>query len=394
VIVKPKYPRLVAPPRKKIQVIKMGTPGRMWGWKLDTTNKVETSAEDCKSYANSIRASAPTRAAIWDWYASFPAPLVLATDYGSAHGASGVTAHVTSCVAAGTVFFAWLYSIPNRNQSGGGASSEAAYKTFVDGICAALAAFGPNVRALFEIEPDALPKCYALSGGLSGAESLMRQRCVRYACEKLRAVGPGVRVYINAGNSNFRSASEIAGLLSNSGIEFADGIALNTAQSYTIAANYAYFLSVKAINAAVLGCTISTTKIGPVVEQAGWRSNVEYYNEPPLGFLAGQVGTGGTRPNLPNVGITLGPVPTTDMDTTDFPGLDALLWSKFAGTSDDVHPGVGESPEYLATAAPGPGQFYPSYWELVYNASVGKDWSQFAPMVPRVANKLVSQQRR
>jgi glycosyl hydrolase family 6 len=355
----------------------------LYRWNLDTSNKVETTAEDCQSYANSIRATFPARAAIWDFLASQPAPLVLAPDYGNAHRASGITAHVTSCVANNTVFYAWIYMVPNRNQTGGGASSEAAFKAEIDTYRTALSAFGPNVRAVFELEPDGVPKCYALSGGLGGAESLMRQRCFAYACEQLASIGPNVLVYINCGNGNFRPAAEIATLLGTSGIEWAAGIALNTAQNYSLDSNQAFFEAVKALEPRVGGWIYSSSLVGPYVRQTGDRSNAHFYNAPVLGTLDGSPGTGGTKPNRPTNGVTLGPRPTTKLDVTNYPGLHAILWSKFPGTSDDAHPAVGEVPEYPATTAPGPGGFYPAYWESAYNASLAVDFSAFAPFDAR-----------
>ncbi len=363
----------------------MPTAGPLYNYSFGQP-RTETTTALIYNHAVSISGSNPSRAAKFFDLANEAAPLWVAEDYGSAHGPSGIDTVLDACAILGTIAQFTLYSIVGRDGSSfssGGSETSAEYRAFVDACAAAIA----GRACIWVIEPDAIPKMYAMSGGTGGAAATLRKADIAYAVAALRAQGSNVKIYLNVGNSNFRSASEIAGLIASCGITNCNGISLNVAQTELIDDEYNYFLDVKTLNSDVDGCVINTGLCGrgPYVKQIGDRFDVVYINPPPYGFLDGTAGTGGTKPNRPTMGVSIGPRPTTKMDVTDYPGLHALLWTKFPGGSDGGAPTtIVQSatkciPEYPAATAPDPGDLYPDYLELVYDAANGLDFSQWEP---------------
>lgn len=328
------------------QIDQVTTRGALYDWELGSgTYITETSAEKCQDYADSIRGSDPTTAAKWDDLGSEPAPLWCAQDYGNAHRASGIDAHLDAAAAAGTVPIFVLYWIMKRNGSStAGAPSLAAYQAEVDLYAAAV-----NGRdCIWIIEPDAISLLYRRTGGVNGAEAEDVKDAIAYAVAALTAAG--ARCYIDSGDNNFRPVSEIAAILASCNIATAAGIALNVAHTELIDDEYQYYLALKAVNPSIGNLVIDTARsgLGHYDSVPGDRSDIEYINPP---------------------GRALGPRPTTKMDVTNYPGLDALLWVKYPGTSDDNSP----------PGAPDPGDLYPSYWEDIYDRSVGLDLSAWEP---------------
>lgn len=364
-------------------------------------SRVETTAGDIHDHATSISASNPTRATKFFDLASVPAPLWIAEDYGNAHSASGINTVLTACAGNGTTPQFTLYSIPGRDGdsfSAGGSVSSTAYRAYIDAIATAIA----GRTCIWVIEPDAIPKMYAMTGGTGGAAAILRKADIAYAVNKLRLQGAGVKIYLNVGNSNFRSATEIAGLVADCGITQCNGISLNVAQTELLENEYAYFLAVKAINANVTGCVINSGLCGrgPYVKQTGDRFDVVYINPPTYGSLDGTAGTGGTKPSRLTAGVSIGPRPTVRMDTASRPGLHAILWTKFPGGSDGGAPQTqAESatkciPEYPAATAPNAGSIFPDYLERAYDAAVGLDFSSWAPIVIGSACSISASRRR
>lgn len=355
----------------------MATRGLLYSWNLGQS-RTETTREEVYDHATAIAISNPTRSAKFFDVADEPAPLWIAEDYGSAHGASGIATVMADCAVAGTVPQFTLYSIPGRDGSGfssGGSEDSAAYRVFATAVAAALPL---NQRSIWVIEPDAIPKMYAMSGGIPGAAATERKADIAFAVAALRARGVNTRIYLNVGNSNFRSAAEIVGIIDECGIANCDGVSLNVAQTQLIDDEYDYFLDLQALEPLVLGCVINTHLCGrgPYVRVDGDRSDAVYINPPIYGSLDGT----NERPNRPTNGVAMGPRPTTKMDVTSYPGLHGLLWTKFPGGSDGNNPTIGDIPDKPTENAPDPGDLYPDYLEAAYDAAVGLDFSAWAPV--------------
>lgn len=346
-----------------------GTPGRLSHLVLGQP-RYETTAEDAYNFAVSVSGSDPALAAKWFEIASHPAPLWLATDYGAAHGASGVATVMSYCESLGLCPQFVMYSIVGRDSgsfSSGGASTSAAYRTFVDQVGVAI---GDGV-AIIIIEPDALPKCYAVAGGISGTLGMARRADVEYACEQLRILCPNAYIYINVGNSNFRSAAEMCVLISPM-IDSCDGISLNVAQTLPTDDEYDYFLEMQAIDSRVEHCIIDTGRNanGEVPGTGTYptdRFNVKYINPYPYGLIVSR----------PTEGVVVGAFPSVTFDASNRPGLDGVFWTKFPGGSDGPNPAPGQQPELVAVAAPSAGAFYEPYWRKAWDARSLFDFSEW-----------------
>ena len=168
------------------------------------------------------------------------------------------------------------------------------------------------------VDPDAPPDLASCDGQGD------RVGYLRYAAEALTV--QGARVYIDAGNSGWLSASEAARRLDLVGFEHAVGFALNTSNYHSTADETAYGARISALTG---GATfvIDTSRNGN-------GSNGEWCN--PRGRALG------TRPTLVGSG-----------------GLDALLWVKLPGESDGT-----------CNAGPAAGTWFPSVaLELARNAA-------------------------
>lgn len=183
------------------------------------------------------------------------------------------------------------YNIPDRDCSGesaGGAGSEGEYRGWIDGMSQSL----QGKTAAVVLEPDAL----ALSCG-PATEAL-----IAYAVSSLRQ-NPGVSVYIDGGHSNWVSAGEMAGRLTNAGIADATGFAVNISNFQPTAnlINYG-----KQLSGLVGGkpFIVDTSRNGQGARGAEWCNPA---------------------------GAGLGEAPTS---STGDPDVHALLWIKRPGESD------------------------------------------------------------
>jgi endoglucanase len=107
------------------------------------------------------------------------------------------------------------YNVPGRdcgNQSAGGLSGAAEYRSWIDGMASSL----QGREAAIILEPDAL--ALACSPDV--------EELIRYAVTTLRQ-NPSVAVYIDAGHSNWVPAADMAARLRGAGIESATGFSLN-----------------------------------------------------------------------------------------------------------------------------------------------------------------------
>ncbi len=181
--------------------------------------------------AEEWRASRPKDAAQMDKIAAQPR----AYWFGDQHGDIGAAVDeiVTIITDAGALPVLVAYNIPIRDCGGhsAGATSPEAYKTwiraFADGI-------GPR-EAVIILEPDAL----ALTDCLSETDQQTRSALVKDAIGVLKSKD-GVAVYVDAGHSNWVSATEMADRLTGVGIAEADGFSLNVSNFQSTADNIRY----------------------------------------------------------------------------------------------------------------------------------------------------------
>ncbi len=227
---------------------------------------------------------------------------------------SAVNARVTEITNAGALPVLVAYNIPNRDCSGysaGGATSPEAYKTwiraFADGI--------GTRKAAVVIEPDAL----ALTGCLSDTDRATRFALLKDAVNVLEAKG-NVATYIDAGHSNWISASEMAARLTEAGVGSADGFSLNVSNFRTTPESTRYG---KDISARIGGkhFVIDTARNG-----LGPSPDNQWCNPP---------------------GRALGEKPGA---VTADPAVDAYLWIKPPGESDGS-----------CNGGPPAGQWWPEY---------------------------------
>jgi len=220
-------------------------------------------------------------------------------DWSYGHGGTqgDVNWWVGMAQAAGSVPVIVAYDLPWLDCGGysaGGASSPAAYETFIQQMVAGLA----GRRAVVIVEPDALAEVSCLSS----SEQASYFQLLNYAVATLTS-DPLAAVYLDSGNSGWQSAATMASRLQQAGISKARGFSLNVSNFDTTASETAYG---EAINSALGNSShfvIDTSRNGQ--------------------------GPGSTWCNPPGRG--LGTAPTA---STSNPQIDAYLWIKDAGESD------------------------------------------------------------
>jgi len=220
---------------------------------------------------------------------------------------------VSAAAATGAEPVIVAYDLPWLDCGGysaGGASSPAAYETFINGMVAGLA----GRRAIVIVEPDALPELSCLSS----SEQTSYYQLLNYAVDTL-TTDPLAAVYLDSGNATWQSAATMASRLQQAGIAKARGFSLNVSNFDTTASETAYG---EAINSA-LGNTshfvIDTSRNGQ--------------------------GPGDTWCNPPGRG--LGAPPTANTGNSQ---IDAYLWIKDPGQSDGT-----------CNGGPGAGTWWTSY---------------------------------
>jgi endoglucanase len=216
----------------------------------------------------------------------------------------------------GTVPVVVLYNVPNRDcgqYSAGGSKSPDAYIKWVKEFAAGA---GAN-HFIVILEPDALPmitKC------LSPADQKARLEMIHSAISILEKT-PGVAVYLDAGNSKWVPAPEMAERLKAAGVADADGFALNVSNYIATDQTIAYG---KAISAAVGGkhFIVDTGRNGN-----GATADAQWCNPD---------------------GRAVGVPPTTD---TGDPLVDAFFWVKPPGESDGTCNGGPKAGEFFGEKA-------------------------------------------
>ena len=221
-----------------------------------------------------------------------------------------------------------LYNIPGRDcqsYSSGGATTGDAYLRWVSHVARAIGQY----PAIVVLEPDAIDQ--AAEGCIPRDQVAPRYQLLSRAVRILKS-DPRVYLYLDAGNSDWLPAARMIGPLRKSGIDRANGFALNVANFQTTRASIAYG---RAISRRLGGrhFVIDTSRNG---------------NGPP-------VGSGVDRWCNP-AGRALGEPPTTN---TGDRLVDAFLWVKYPGESDGS----------CDRGDPPAGAWWPAYALALANAS-------------------------
>ena len=224
--------------------------------------------------------------------------------FGDWNPTSRLTADVSSRVGAITAAGAYpvlvAYNIPKRDcsgYSGGGASSPAAYRSWISALKAGIG----TRKAAVILEPDAL----AQLGCLSSADQRTRLSLIKEATRTL-ASGGNVAVYLDAGHAAWIAPSVMVDRLSKAGVAYARGFSLNVSNFGRTADQVAY-----------------GRRIAPSI---GWKRFVVDTSRNGLGPATGLVEAWCNPP-----GRALGERPTT---LTGDALVDAFLWVKHPGESD------------------------------------------------------------
>ncbi|MER5948469.1 glycoside hydrolase family 6 protein [Streptomyces sp. NPDC001904] len=159
---------------------------------------------------------------------------------------SQVASYVGKAASHGQLPVLVAYNIPGRDacggQSGGGAGSVAAYKTWISTFAAAIA----DRPAVVVIEPDALGDFDCMSD----AQIQDRLGMLTYATQMLKAKAPDTWAYLDAGNAGWTDAATMAGRLKGAGIANVRGFAVNVSNYYSTSASTTY---ANGVNAALGG---------------------------------------------------------------------------------------------------------------------------------------------
>lgn len=191
-----------------------------------------------------------------------------------------------------------VYNIPQRdcgNWSEGGVSDADEYADFVDSIAAGL----DGREAIIILEPDAL----AVIDCLDSDEEADRKDMMADAVDALTVAGG--KVYIDAGDSNWVPAADMAEQLLDAGVANAAGFALNVSHTEFEEDEAEYAAELRAILGDRAHYVIDTSRagLGPSWDNE-WCNPLERAH---------------------------GAIPTTRLDNS---GLDAKLWIKRPGESD------------------------------------------------------------
>jgi len=222
------------------------------------------------------------------------------------------------------------YNVPGRDcgsYSAGGAADVDAYLAWVGSFAAALG----DRPAVVVLEPDAVPQAVV---GCAGVDPAARYDMLAQAVEILDRQ-PGARVYLDAGNATWvDELPELADALRRSGIDQAEGFALNVSNYETteVSAEYGLELSRELEEGAPAGTPPAHFVIDTSRNGAG-----------PPESAAGNEGRWCNPP-----GRELGEPPTT---SPDLPRVDALLWIKQPGDSDGTCGGGPPAGQWWPEAA-------------------------------------------
>lgn len=226
-----------------------------------------------------------------------------------------VAAYVNAANKAKRVPILVPYAIPNRDCNGasaGGAPSYAAYKKWITSFAQGLG----TKLVIVILEPDSLVQAH----DCSAAEVNARTAAIKSAAWSLRKGNSHVKVYLDAGHSNWRTASATAKLLKASGVTANAGFFTNVSNYRTSTDERTFGKKVRA----ALGNPRGVRQIIDVSRNG-----------------AGPLGSEWCDPADRKIGA-----PPTLKTTSDW--VDGYLWVKPPGEADGCAGGAGQFVPSLA----------------------------------------------
>ena len=255
--------------------------------------------------AMQILASQPTAVWFGDW---------------NTNVANDVRTLVAKSAAQNAVPVMIVYNIPQRDCGGfssGGSNNPAGYTNWINSFAQGLG----SAQAIVVLEPDALAQIHCLSG----VDQATRLQLLSAAVSTLKQ-NAHVKVYLDAGHSNWIDATTMASELTKANVAQADGFALNVSNFMSTAGEVAYGQQISPL--------ISGKHFIVDTSRNGNGSNGQWCN--PQGAAIGQ------KPTL----------------QTNNALADGFLWLKTPGESDG-----------MCNGGPSAGVWWPSYaLSLVQNA--------------------------
>ena len=218
-----------------------------------------------------------------------------------------------AAAAAGEVPVLTVYNRPGRDCglfSSGGARDADEYVEWLGSLAAGIG----KREAVVILEPDAVPQVLE---GCEGTDPDETYALLAQGVDILQRQ-PGVHVYLDAGNASWvEDLDALAGALRASGVERADGFALNVSNFETTERSYEYGTQLSdRLDGAHFVIDVSRNGAGPPENSGDAPDHLDWCNPE---------------------GMRLGEPPTTD---TGLERVDALLWVKQPGDSDgDCGPG-------------------------------------------------------
>ncbi|MBZ9750792.1 glycoside hydrolase family 6 protein [Deinococcus sp. HMF7604] len=217
---------------------------------------------------------------------------------------SSVNSYAAAAAQAGKTPILVAYNIIGRDcgqHSSGGAGSADAYRTWIRNFSLGLG----QRAAVVVVEPDALAQ---LTQCLNASEQSVRLGLLSYAVDQLATNAPNAKVYLDAGNSNWIGAADMADRLKKANVARARGFALNVSNYYLTSDSTTYGNAVtNALNGLGVGgrrFVIDTSRNGAGPAGGEWCN------------------PGGRKLGSPS------------QVTANTSGLEMLLWIKNPGESD------------------------------------------------------------
>ena len=297
----------------------------------------------------------------------------------------GVTTVTKAAADKHEVAVVVAYDIPGRDcgmYSAGGARSDSAYRTWIDGFAQGIG----KRQAVVIVEPDALPGLPSNcgTGGLAADEQRIAD--LRYAVERLERQ-PHAAVYLDAGNSDWQPVALMAERLAQAGVSAGQGFSLDVSNFAPTPSLERYGRMISeclAIAAAGEPASECPSQYEPPAEAKAWYAehSADFNRDADLAHFVIDTSRNGqgewTPPeqylstaqiwcNPPGRGVGLRPSTTTGVAL-----VDAFLWIKTPGQSDGscVRWGVGPADPARHMVDPASGAWFGQMaTELVRNAN-------------------------